>query len=356
MVEKNEAVKFLYDNIQFIKKEHGLSSDSDLCKATGIAKGTLSAVKSGEKVPMLYPFFKQLCNYSGYTVDELISRDLKAEKGGDKADGDDPKEQEYNSYIGAYAAYYYNTSSVKGRERKDDDEALKYAVVLVYRGEDGEYLCSGDFGLTREEQAERFNSCYEKNDISGKIKRKKNFGTEYINRYFGPNFYSGTFMINENSIVFKLESSQDSLTMMLNRIRNTPSKYLGGLAAALSVCTGVYPVPVMQVVGLSRGLLTESAAEISGMLLLGYPRIECRREDEKEIFDMIHSIIDEQSDRKPTDLSSHRLTMDQEQAILLAAMNRAINNTVKRNLGRTIQVTAMDEEPWYFTVRRFEET
>ena len=48
MVEKNEAVKFVYDNIQFIKKEHGLSSDSDLCKATGIAKGTLSAVKSGE--------------------------------------------------------------------------------------------------------------------------------------------------------------------------------------------------------------------------------------------------------------------------------------------------------------------
>ena len=355
MVEKNEAVRNLYDNIQFIKKEHGLGSDSDLCKATGIAKGTLSAVKSGEKIPMIYPFFYQLCNYSGYTVDELIGRDLMAEKGADKADGGDSKEQELNSYVGVYAAYYYNTSSVKGRERKDDDEALKYAVVLVYRGENGEYLCCGDFGLTREEQISRFNSCFTKNEL-GKTKRNRNFGTEYINRYFGPNIYSGTFTINENSIVFKLESSQDSLTMMLNRIRNTPPKYLGGLAAALSVCSGVYPVPVMQVVGLSRGLLTESASEIGGMLLLGYPRIECRREDEKEIFDMIHSIIDGHGERKPTELSAHRLTMDQEQAILLAAMNRAINNTVKRNLGRTIQVTAMDEEPWYFTVRRFEET
>ena len=144
--------------------------------------------------------------------------------------------------------------------------------------------------------------------------------------------------------------------MMLNRIRNTPPRYLGGLAASLSVCTGVYPVPVMQVVGLSRGLLTESPAQIGGMLLLNYPQIECRKEDEKEIYDMIHSIIDGQSGLKPTDLSVRSLTMDQEQAILLSAMNRAINNTVKRNLGRTIQVTALDEEPWYFTVRRFEET
>ena len=355
MVDKKEAVRILYDNIQFVKKEHGLSSDSDLCKATGIAKGTLSAVKSGEKIPMLFPFFYQLCNYSGYTVDDLISKDLKAEKGEDKAAGEDPKEQELNSYVGVYAAYYFNTSAVKGRERKDDDEALKYGVILVYRDEEGEYLCCGDFGLTREEQEERFNSCFKEN-AGGKPVRIKNYGTEYTNRYFSKSFYSGTFTINENSIVFKLESSQDSLTMMLNRIRNTPPRYLGGLAASLSVCTGVYPVPVMQVVGLSRGLLTESPAQIGGMLLLNYPQIECRKEDEKEIYDMIHSIIDGQSGLKPTDLSVRSLTMDQEQAILLSAMNRAINNTVKRNLGRTIQVTALDEEPWHFTVRRFEET
>ena len=102
MVNKKEAVRILYDNIQFVKKEHGLSSDSDLCKATGIAKGTLSAVKSGEKIPMLFPFFYQLCNYSGYTVDDLISKDLKAEKGEDKAAGEDPKEQQLNSYVGVY--------------------------------------------------------------------------------------------------------------------------------------------------------------------------------------------------------------------------------------------------------------
>ena len=355
MINKEEAVKNLYSNIQLIKKEHGLVSDSDLCKATGIAKGTLSSVKSGEKMPILYPFFHMLCNYSGYTVDELINKDLWAEKDAEKAEVEESKEQERNSYLGVYAAYYFNTTAVKGRERKDDDEAVKYGVVLVYRDEKGEYLCCGDFGLTREEQERRFGSCFTVN-AKGRPVRLKNFGTEYINRYFGPNFYSGTFTINENSIVFKLESSQDSLTMMLNRIRNTPPRYLGGLAAALSVCTGVYPVPVMQVVGLSRGLLTESAAQIGGMLLLSYPRIECRKEDEQEIFDMIHSIIDGQSGFGPTDLSVRSLTMDQEQAILIAAMNRAINNTVKRNLGRTIQVTAMDEEPWYFTVRRFEET
>ena len=353
MVDKLEAVQILYKNIQFIKKEHGLASDADLCKATGIAKGTLSAVKSGEKIPMLFPFFYQLCKYSGYTVDELIGSDIEAEKGAGAADVEDPKEPEYRAYMGPYTAFYFNTSSVKGRERKDDDEALKYAIVLVYKGDNGEYLCCGDFDLTRQEQEKRYNSLFTKNEMGRQI-LIKNYGKEYTNRYFGPNFYTGTFTINENSIVFKLESSQDSLTMMLNRIRNTPRKYLGGLAASLSVCTGVYPVPVMQIVGLARGLLTESPAEIGEMLILNYPRIECRREDEKEIFDMIQSIIDGRIAADANGLSVRSLTLQQEKAILVDAMNRAINNTVKRNLGRTIQVTALDEEPWYSTVRHFE--
>ena len=354
MVRKEEAIANLNRNIDYIKSIKQLSSDSDLCRAADIAKGTLSSVRSGEKIPMIYPFFDKLCSYSGFTVDELLGTDLGEESLGNAAVPDEAKEMEYKACEGVYAGYYFNTSAIKGRERKDDDEALKYAVILVYREEDGHYACVGDFGLTREQQEERYNACFIQNG-KGKPVKRPNFKSEFINRFIGDNLYDGTFTIHDNSIMLKMDSTKDSLTMMLNRLRNTPTNYVGGLAAAISVCTGVYPAPVMQLVGLSKGLLTESPAQIAARLYLSYPTIKCQEEDEKEIYEMIRYIIDGYDADKSGKLPGFTLTKDPEHAILIDAMNRAIDRTVKRNVGRTIQVTAIDEEDWFYMSKRFEE-
>lgn len=358
MVTKEVAFENLKKNIEFIKKEKDLAKDADLCKQAGISKGTLSTMRTEGRIPMLYPFFEDLCNFSGYTVDQLLSQDLEQLKSEAMPLIDEAKDQEGKSYVGIYAAYYFNTTPMKGKERREDYESLRYAVLIIYREKDGRYGCIGDFGLNREQQEERYNACIEKRDGDGKPVSYAGVKTFYINKYMGSNIYSGTFRIDDNSIVIQLDSGRDSLTMMLNRInsiRDNRDKYLGGLAAAISVCTGVYAAPVMQVVGISRGILGESPAEIAAMIKLDYPALEVRLEDEKDIYDMIHAIVDGREASSINGFSAYSLTREQEHAILLTAMNRAINRTVSRNLSRTIQITAADEDDWYYMVKRFEE-
>ena len=79
MVDKNKAIENLNRNIEFIKERKGLHTDAELCREAGIAKGTLSSVRKGKKVPMVFPFFERLCSYSGYTIDELLGSDLAEE-------------------------------------------------------------------------------------------------------------------------------------------------------------------------------------------------------------------------------------------------------------------------------------
>ena len=344
----------LNKNIEFIKANKGLHTDAELCREAGIAKGTLSSVRKGKKVPMVFPFFERLCSYSGYTIDELLGSDLAEESEGPVHEVDESTEMEYKKYGGVYTAYYFGTSNLKGRERMDDREALCYAVILIYRENNGAYRCIADFGLTREQQEERYNACFYRNE-NGKMIRLKNFGAEFINRYIGDGLYDGTFTVTDGTIVMALESTQDCITMMMNKIRNNSGRFSGGLAAAISVCKGVRPVPVMQIVGLARGIVTDSPEMIANKLYLSYPSIKCQEEDETEIFQMIRFISDEHSESAAERLLPVALTPDQERTLLHDAMSRAINRTVKRNLARTIRVTEVDDDDWNQMIRKYEE-
>lgn len=354
MVDKNTAISNLNRNIEFIKAKKGLHTDADLCREAGIAKGTLSSVRKGEKIPMIYPFLERLCNYSGYGIDQLLGSDLAEESKGSAGEVDESIEQEYKKYEGVYAGYYFGTSNLKGRERMDDREALRYAVILISREESGVYRCVANFGLTREQQEERYNSCFCRNQ-NGKMIRLKNYRSEFINRYIGENLYDGTFTITDGSIIMTLESTLDCVTMMMNKIRNNAGRFNGGLAAAISVCKGVRPVPVMQVVGLARGIVSDSPEMIANKLYLSYPSIKCQEEDETEIFQMIRFISDEHRESAAERLLPVALTPDQERALLHDAMSRAINRTVKRNLARTIRVTEVDDDDWNQMIRKYEE-
>ncbi len=354
MVDKDKAILNLNKNIEFIKANKGLHTDAELCREAGIAKGTLSSVRKGKKVPMVFPFFERLCSYSGYTIDELLGSDLAEESEGPVHEVDESTEMEYKKYGGVYTAYYFGTSNLKGRERMDDREALCYAVILIYRENNGAYRCIADFGLTREQQEERYNACFYRNE-NGKMIRLKNFGAEFINRYIGDGLYDGTFTVTDGTIVMALESTQDCITMMMNKIRNNSGRFSGGLAAAISVCKGVRPVPVMQIVGLARGIVSDSPEMIANKLYLSYPSIKCQEEDETEIFQMIRFISDEHREPVAERLLPVALTPDQERTLLHDAMSRAINRTVKRNLARTIRVTEVDDDDWNQMIRKFEE-
>ena len=352
MVGKDKAIDNLNRNIDFIKKSNGLANDAAFCKATGVSKATLSSIRKGERMPVIYPFFEQVCSYSSLTVDALLNKVLE-EESEDEDDGMQ-YEQDMQKCVGVYTVFYNNTSSLKGRENKPDSEALKYAVLLVYY-ENGEYGCIADFGLTREEQAERYKYCFCINS-QGKIVRKKNFKKDFVNKYFRDRLYSGKIRLNDRSIVIELEASQDIVTMMLRKYAGTSPVYHGGLAAAVSFSKGVESVPVLQVIGIARALITDPAEVIASKLDLSYPSIKCIEEDEKELLEMIQMITDGISEDAP-ESGSFAFTNKKEQMhiYLHEAMNRAINRTVKRNLSRCFRISHLDNDDWYHYAKSFEE-
>ena len=353
MVGKDEAIDNLNRNIDFIKQHNNLANDAEFCRVTGVSKATLSSVRNGDKrIPMIYPFFEQVCNYSSLTVDTLLNTVLE-EESEDEDDGNQ-YEQDMQKCIGVYTVFYNNTSSLKGRESKSDSEALKYAVLLIYR-ENGKYGCIADFGLSREEQAERYNYCFNRNQ-QGKILRKKNFKTDFVNEYLEDGLYFGTIRLNDRSIVIELEASQDIVTMMVRKYAGTSSVYHGGLAAAVSFSKGIESVPVLQVIGIARALITDPAEVISSKLYLSYPSIKCIEEDEKELLEMIQMIIDGAFGDVPESGSfAFSNKKDQMYIYLHEAMNRAINRTVQRNLSRCFRISHLDNNDWYHYAISFEE-
>lgn len=354
MVEKEKAIENLNKNIEFIKLSRGLSSDSELCRESGIRKGTLSSVRNNKKVPMVFPFFKKLCDYSGYGVLDLLNKDLAEEYGDLHPEVDESLEMEFKRYEGVYGGYYFETPNLKGRENKDDSEALCYAVVLIYSEGEGDYRAVADFGLTREEQEKRYHFCFTSLE-NGKTVRKKNFKSEYINHYFGEDLYYGTVTITEGSIILDLESSKDRVTMMMNKVRNNEKYFNGAIAATVSVCKGNRPVPVMQAVGLSKGLVGDAPARIAYKLYMGYPSIKCQAEDEMEIFQMFRFIFNQRRTAADEEKPVLSLSEEQERILLHEAITRAINRTVKRNLARTFRITEIDDGDWDEMVRKYVE-
>lgn len=352
MVERNEALRNLNSNIDYIKKHNELANDAEFCRVTGVSKATLSSVRKGERIPMIYPFFEQVCAYSSLTVDTLLNRLLEEES--EEEDERMQYEQDLQKCVGVYGVYYNNTSSLKGRESKSDAEALKYAVLLIYR-ENGEYGCLADFGLSKEEQAERYKYCFKTNS-QGKILRKPNFKTDFVNKYMYDKLYFGTIRLNDRSIVIELEASQDIVTMMLRKYAGTSSVYHGGLAAAVSYSKGVESVPVLQVIGISRALISDSAEVISSKLYLTYPSIKCIEEDEKELLEMIQKITDGNAfPEAESGVPAFGGRKDQMRLYLHEAMTRAINRTVQRNLCRCFRISHLDNNDWYHYAISFEE-
>ena len=340
-------------NLEFIKKKSGFNTDKELANALGVSQAQINAVKQNGKIPGVDPFLMNLSRLSGYTINDLLLEDLEDREMTIVARAAVSMD-EHRKLIGLYYLYYFGTSSFKGRETSTDAAALEFGLLAVYMDSaDGMVHCRADFGLTRDEADERYDACHEL--FNGHSILKKGFHSILINKYQDDLFYEGTINMTHGHIFFQCAAgAKDNLSMILHRPDSRAPRYIGGIAAALSISKGREASPCMQIVGMSKYKITTSEEEIARHLLLGYPSIDPGPE-----FDHVLSYIADavQYHNEQTPVETHNMSADladrNTRFVISANLMTIITRIVIQNLFRVIKISTRDDDDWYHFCKLF---
>ena len=355
LVDEHEANRNLVKNINHIKSIYHIKTDRELSERIGVSPATIAGIRNDGNIPTLYPFFQELMNWTGYTLEELLNGNISSQ--GVKIDVDyTPEEEEMSRYLGLYFVYYFRTSAFKGRETRDDANALEYGLLGIYRDSDTkEVKCRAVMGLNRKDVEACYARCV---DVQGKgVRPKKNYPSILADYAREGLFYEGEIKLTHGHIFITCSSGiKDVLSMIIHRPDSRKQRYIGGLGAAVSVSKGRDSCPCVQFVGMSRYKITASSEEIAKHIELGYPSIK-PGEELDQILDQISAMMRDESERTVTD-NSHRdtdLAERNRRYIISAHITTIINRAIERNLFRVVKVSATDDDDWYHFVKYYNE-
>ena len=312
-------------NLEFIKKKSGFTTDKELANALGVSQAQINAVKQNGKIPGVDPFLMNLSRLSGYSINDLLLEDLEDREMTIVARAA-VSVDEHRKLIGLYNLYYFGTSSFKGRETSTDAAALEFGLLAVYMDPaDGMVHCRADFGLTRDEMDERYDACHELFNSHSIL--KKGFQSILINKYQDDLFYEGN---------------------------SRAPRYIGGIAAALSISKGREASPCMQIVGMSKYKITTSEEEIARHLLLGYPSIDPGPEFD-HVLNYIADAVHYHNEQTPVE--THNMSADladrNTRFVISANLMTIITRIVIQNLFRVIKISTRDDDDWYHFCKLF---
>ena len=353
LVDEHEANKNLVRNINHIKSLYHIKTDRELAERIGVSPATIAGIRNDGNIPTLFPFFMEIMNWTGYTLEELLNEDMSSH--GVRIDVDyTPEEDELSRYLGLYFVYYFRTSAFKGREMHDDANALEYGLLGIYRNPNTKQVrCTALMGLKRKEAEARYDRCME---VKGNaVKPKKNFPVLLADFTREGLVYEGDIKLTHGHIFIACSSGiKDILSMIIHRPDSRKQRYIGGLGAAVSVSKGRDSCPCVQFVGMSRYKINASSEEIAKHIELGYPSIKPGNELD-QIIDQISNMIRAESEYTVAD-NSHRDTdmADRNRRYIISAhLTTIINSIVERNLFRVVKVSATDDDDFYHFVKYY---
>ena len=355
LVDEREANKNLVRNLNYIKILLNVRTDRELAERIGVSPATITGIRNDGNIPTLFPFFQGIMNMTGFTLEELLNKELSSH--GMKVDVDyTPEEEEMSRYQGLYFVYYFRTSAFKGRETKDDANALEYGLLGIYSDANTKQVkCRAVMGLNRKEAEARYDRCMEARGNG--VKPKKNFPSILADFTREGLIYEGEIKLTHGHIFITCSSGiKDILSMIIHRPDSRKQRYIGGLGAAVSVSKGRDSCPCVQFVGMSRYKITASSEEIAKHIELGYPSIKPGDELD-QVLDQISVMLRDELEHTMTD-NSHRetdLTERNRRYIISAHITTLISRIVERNLFRVVKVSATDDDDWYHFVKYYNE-
>lgn len=355
LLRAEEANRNLVRNLDYLKNLHDIKTDRELADKIGVSPSTIVSIRKEGKIPTVYPFFEGIMNWTEFTFEELLNSELAAQEV--KADADlCEQDGEMFMYLGLYMVYYFRTSSHKGREKREDTEALEYGLLAIYRDRNTmKPMCRAIMGLEREEAEKRYAKCFE--EKGKKRKTKKNFQSILTDFSQSGRYYEGNILLTHGHIFIVCTSGiKDVFSLIIHRPDSHKQRYIGGLGAALSVSKGREACPCVQFMGISRYIVTASAEEIVTHLELGYPSIVPGSEL-NQIVDQIQKLIEEREKQTLTDRSNMEVNLaDRNYAYMISAqIMTAITRIVEQNLFRVAKVTGDDDDDWYHFCKYYNE-
>lgn len=346
MFTKEEDVqKNVKDNMNFIMWKFGIDTQRKLAEMVDIAPAQLTRIMHGDQTPTVYPFLINIKEKFGYTIDEFLFTNLRNTYEELNGTAEDISSASYMKFTGLYQMYYFDTSSYKGRERAEDVKALKSGLLLIQKTPkaEKEYRVIAVFDMKKNYADE----CYEtamKCSAGGSLDNMWN----YISTLAGSNHvYYGDFELSANHVYIALhfENTKDRVQMIFHRPSSKAPKYIGGLGAMISVSKGRNPDPCVQYIALAETSLHVSEEEIASRLLMHYPNLKT--------YDSIDSLIDMLVQLYQNEKGEQsRLTEAQKKMLVRHHVDKIVNDTVEKNLFRTVVVSSVDDDEFYHYIKR----
>lgn len=355
VIETGDITKIqvnIQKNLEYIMKTNRIEKRKDLAVKLGVTAPQLTRIMNGEQLPTLNPFLLMLKKHSkefGCTVDEFLFTDLEEEAAREREKNGamvDLPIASYMKFAGLFQGYYYDTSSFKGRERSKDQDALKSGLIYIYnepgaKDEKKQYV-TAVLNMKKEDADRHYKEALRANRLKGtdiKSYITALGGSSHV--YYGEMEHSLMHMY----ISLRYEGLKDKVQMIFHRPSSSSEQYIGGLGAMISVSKGPGAAPCVQCIGISETSLDASAEEIASQLLMQYPNIKTY-ESEDELAGMLIQLYHDEEGK------SSRLSDEQKKILVRSHMDKIVNETVERNLFRTVVVSAVDDNEFYHYLKR----
>lgn len=363
-VEKKEMANELYEemvlseaevqanvvkNLNYFMYKYGdeITSQKKMAELLGIGAPQLTKILKGEQTPTVYPFLANIKKWFHYSIDEFLYTDIEmTEKLMGVMDSDLPTAN-YMKFVGLYQLYYFDTSSFKGRERSDNAKALKSGVMHVEKDpKTDKYTVVAIFNMHKD----RADAFYREAASRGQGRSNSYIRQYIVSMGSSQHVYYGELELSTKYVYVSLrfENTKDRVQMIFHRPDGNSNKYIGGLGTMVSVSKGRNSAPCLQYIALADTSLHVSEEELAVHLLMHYPNLKT--------YDSIDDLVEFASELYSTnsDGSDHfsRLSSEHKKTLIRNRMDQIVNETVEKNLFRTVVVSAVDDDEFYHYIKR----
>lgn len=346
IVSELDVQRNIVKNMNYIMFKYNIKTQRDLADLLNIGAPQLTKILKGNQTPTLFPFFINVVRRFNYSIDEFIFTDIEVtEKSRDGIDENLPAVN-YMKFLGVYQLYYFDTSAYKGRERGTHGDSLKSGIMFIEKNSTTEkYGVMAIFDMNKEKADSFYRN--ELKDIKNDTKICRN---RILSVGSTQHIYYGELELSSKHVYINLrfEGTRDRVQMIFHRPESNSNQYIGGLGTMVSVSKGRNAAPCLQYVAMANTSLRASGEEIASHLLMHYPKLKT--------YDTIDDLVNFTMDLYNTDVAGNdrisRLSDEQKKSLVRNYMDKIVNDTVEKNLFRTVIVSPADDDEFYHYIKR----
>lgn len=346
VADEIEVQKNVVKNLNYIMFKYDIKVQKDLADILDIGAPQLTKILKGEQTPTLFPCLANIVRRFNYSIDEFLFTDIEiTEKYRNGADENLPVAN-YMKFLGVYQLYYFDTSAFKGRERRSHGDSLKSGIMYVEKNPKTEkYSVMAIFNMRKE----RADSFY-KNELKNGNAIASSCRSKIINAGGTQHVYYGELELSSKHVFINLrfENAKDRVQMIFHRPESNSNQYIGGLGTMVSVSKGRNAAPCLQYIAMANASLNVSEEELASHLLMHYPNIKT--------YDTIDDLVEFTTDLYASGADGKdrlsKLSDEQKKSLVRNYMDKIVNDTVEKNLFRTVIVSPADDDEFYHYIKR----